>query len=110
MLTSPGTASRADVLSAYRANAYYRDDLSGEKCRAFIEAATILLTFPSHARSGAQVEADYDIRAVENQINQARTWLASHVPTSAGDLAQQAMPPRQFTFEKFRDNPGNLTW
>ena len=82
------TSTLQEILDAYADNASYAEDGSAAKARGFVTACRLLLLqLPKRAASGGRggEEIELDPLVIENQLNQARQWLARNdVSASAG--------------------------
>ncbi len=77
------TSTLTEVQAAYDDNASYLEDASPTKAAAFVTAGTILLRRVA-ARSGhSQSSIEFDMRAIRDEVSQARTWLAANPVVSA---------------------------
>lgn len=77
----------AQIEACYDDNASYQEDGSVSECRSFLTACRMLLRRYSaeaqKAGSGNRLRMDENLRQLEQQISEAKAWLAS--ATAAGN-------------------------
>lgn len=82
MSTLSSTSTDAEVWAAYDDNASYEEDGSRTKAQAFITACRLLARrLPISAGRGTQ---NVTRESLQQQIEDARTWLDLHPATSSG--------------------------
>lgn len=99
MSTLSSSSTLAEVNAAYDDNASYAEDNSPAKARAFITACRILLRRMTSVVEHAGQKVERDPAQIQEQLEEARQWLASHDTTSASSGAGAV---RHYDFQDLR--------
>ena len=87
MSTLDSSSTLAEIRAAIADNASYEEDASAAKARAFITAGRLyLFKVPRRAVHGGQgaEEIDLAIDVLQQQLEEARRWLASKTAVGSG--------------------------